>query len=74
MSCSLLPVPEIPVLRESGAPQGREGRQVPMALRVRRVKPARKERRDLRGPLDLEVLREPLVPKERRDLGARVAR
>ena len=50
---------------------------MPMAQRVhraRRVKPARKERRDLRASLDLEVLREPPARKERRVRPARVAR
>lgn len=77
MSCSLLPVPERPVLRESGVPQGREGRQALLAYRARRALRAalgRKERRDLRAPMGLEALREPLARKERRARQARAAR
>ena len=63
VSCSLLPVPVRPVLRESGAPQGKEAQPVPRVLRARRAKPGRRERRDLKAPLDLEAHREPPVRK-----------
>lgn len=63
VSCSLLPVPEIPVLRESGAPQGREAQPVPRGLRARRARPGRRERRDLKAPQDLGAHREPQAPR-----------